>query len=126
MPKKALGGTLSLGGLLVSLKRKIPQGPNMSCLRLSSEFPGGVSGDGEAQESPGLLRWKREEGEGMRLPEKGSLEILLAVQPAEDCGPTRGLLPSQPALLFPAFLLALPAPGFLSSGLLVLPLSRDL
>ena len=55
------GGSSSLS------KKKNTTGTKHVLSQALSEFPGGVSGDGSAQESPGpgLLRWrKREEGWG--------------------------------------------------------------
>ena len=54
-----------------------------------------------------------------------ALKFCLLRSPLKTVVPSWSPSLLQLALLFPAFLLALPAPGFLSSGLLVLPLFRD-
>ena len=79
----------------------------------------------------GMAVLRKAQGQGCSGGERqrrggGSLEILPVAQPVEDCGPRSPSFSNQHRCSgIPAFLLALPAPGFLSFGLLALPLSRD-
>ena len=100
----------------------------MSCLRLSVSSQVGFQGmavlrKAQGQGCSGGERERR--GGDEDCWGKGAALKFCLLRSRLKSGPLVVSLPSPTALLFPAFLLALPAPGFLSSGLLVLPLSRD-